>query len=57
MSNKKSANTPKSSKPAGNSDKKAADAATKDGLKITREETNSRDEIRQQTPQRQGQPK
>ncbi len=57
MSNKKSANTPKSSKPAGNADKKAAEAATKDGLKITREETNSRDEIRQQTPQRQGQPK
>jgi hypothetical protein len=57
MSNKKSANTPKPSKPPGKADKQAADAATKDGLRVTREETNSREEIRQQTPQRQGQPK
>jgi hypothetical protein len=52
---KKSANTPKPAKPAGKAAKKAADA--QDGQKITRASTNSRKEVRQQTPQRQGHPK
>jgi len=55
MANKKSANTPKPAKPAGKAAKKAADA--QDGQRITRAATNSRKEIRQQTPQRQGHPK
>ena len=55
--NKKSANTPKPAKPPGKAAKKAADAATQDGLGISRAATNSREEIRQQTPQRQGHPK
>jgi hypothetical protein len=48
---KKSANTPK---PAGKAAKKAD---TQDGQRISRAATNSRKEVRQQTPQRQGHPK
>jgi hypothetical protein len=54
---KKSANTPKPTKPPGKAVKKAANASTKDGQRVTRESTNSRKEIREQTPQRQGHPK
>ena len=54
---KKSANTPKPTKPPSKAAKKAADASTKDGQRVTRESTNSRKEIRQQAPQRQGHPK
>jgi len=57
MANKKSANTPKPAKPAGKAAKKAADASTQDGLAMSRAATNSRQEIRQQAPQRQGHPK
>jgi len=57
MAKKKAANTPKPAKPPGKAAKKAADASTKDGQRITRAATNSRKEIRQQTPQRQGHPK
>jgi len=53
MANKKAANTPKPAKAA----KKAAGASTQNGQKISRAATNSRKEIRQQTPQRQGHPK
>ena len=57
MANKKAANTPKAAKPAGKAAKKAAAASTQDGQQITRAATNSRKEIRQQSPQRQGHPK
>jgi hypothetical protein len=57
MAKKKSANTPKPAKPPGKAAKKAAAASTGDGLKVSRDKTNSRKEIRQQTPQRQGHPK
>ena len=53
----KSANTPKPAKPAGSAAKKAADASTQDGQQVTRENTNSREEVRQQTTHRQGHPK
>ncbi len=51
---KKAANTPKPTKPPGKAAKKAADASTKDGLRISRDATSSREEIRQQQRQRQG---
>ena len=57
MAKKKSANTPKPAKPAGKAAKKAAAASTKDGQRVTRESTNSRKEVRQQTTHRQGHPK
>jgi len=57
MANKKAANTPKPAKPPGKAAKKAAGASTQEGQKISRAATNSRKEIRQQTPQRQGHPK
>ena len=57
MANKKAANTPKPAKPPGKAAKKAADASTQDGQRMSRAATNSRKEIRQQTPQRQGHPK
>ena len=57
MVKKKAANTPKPAKPPGKAAKKAADASTQDGQRISRAATNSRKEIRQQTPQRQGHPK
>ena len=57
MASKKSANTPKPEKPAGKAATKAADASTQDGQRISRAATNSRKEIRQQTPERQGHPK
>jgi hypothetical protein len=56
---KKKANTPKASKPAS----KAAQTATnslpkvKDRKRVTRENTNSRDEVREKTVARQGHPK
>ena len=57
MAKNKSANTPKPANPPGKAAKKAAAASTQDGLKISRDATNSRKEIRQQSPQRQGHPK
>jgi hypothetical protein len=57
MANKKSANTPKPANPAGKATKKAAVASTQHGLRVSRDATNSRKEIRQQAPQRQGHPK
>jgi len=51
---KKSANTPKASKPAGKAAKGAASASSKDGQKVTRKPTATRTEIRNQNPQRQG---
>jgi len=54
---RKAANTPKPAKPPGKAAKKAGNASTDDGQRMTREATNSRKEIRQQTPQRQGNPK
>ncbi|MCI0335369.1 MAG: hypothetical protein L0228_19345 [Planctomycetes bacterium] len=57
MAQKKSANTPKPAKPAGKAAKKAAAASTKDGQRVTRDNTNSRKEVRQQTTHRQGHPK
>jgi hypothetical protein len=54
---KKSANTPKPAKPPGKAVKKAAAASTKDGQRATRDNTNSRQEVRQQTVHRQGHPK
>jgi hypothetical protein len=57
MANKKAADTPKPAKPAGKAAKKAANASTQDGQRISRATTNSSKEIRQQTPQRQGHPK
>ena len=57
MASKNAANTPKPAKPAGKAAKQAADASTQDGQRVTRAATNSRKEIRQQTPQRQGHPK
>ena len=57
MANKKAANTPKPAKPPGKAAKNAADASTQDGLGISRAVTNSRKEIHQQTPKRQGHPK
>ena len=54
---KKFANTPKPAKPAGKSLQQAAEKSSQDGQRVTREPTNSRDEIRDQTPQRQGHPK
>ena len=53
---RKAANTPKPAKPPGKAAKKAADRSTQ-GQRVTRAATNSRKEIRQQTPQRQGHPK
>jgi hypothetical protein len=53
----KSANTPKPAKPAGKAAKKAADASTQDGLQATRENTNSREEVRQQNVPERGQTK
>jgi hypothetical protein len=53
----KSANTPKPAKPAGNAAKKAADASTQDGLQSTRENTKSREEVRQQNVAERGQTK
>jgi hypothetical protein len=53
---KKSANTPKPAKPPRKAAKNAARAA-QGGQRITREATNSRKEIRQQSSQRQGHPK
>jgi hypothetical protein len=53
----KSANTPKPSKPAGKAAKKAADASTQDGLRATRENTKSREEVRQQNVAERGQTK
>jgi hypothetical protein len=53
----KSANTPKPSKPAGKAAKQAADASTQDGLQATRENTKSRDEVRQQNVPERGQTK
>lgn len=52
-----SANTPQPSKPAGDAARKAGAASTEDGLRKTRENTNSREEVRQQTVDRQGHPK
>lgn len=50
-----SSKTPRPAKPAGKAEQDAAEASTKDGLEITRENTPSRSEVRQQkTPQ--GQP-
>ena len=57
MAAKKSANTPKPAKPAGKATKNAAAKSTKDGQRATRENTNTRKEVRQQSPQRQGHPK
>ena len=57
MAAKKSANTPKPAKPAGKATKIAAASSTKDGQRATRESTNSRQEVRQQTTHRQGHPK
>ena len=57
MAAKKSANTPKPAKPPGKAAKRAADVSTQDGQRVTRATTNTRKEIRQQTPQRQGHPK
>ena len=57
MAKKKAANTPKPAKLPGKAVKKAADASTQDGQRVSRAATNSREEIRQQTPQRQGHPK
>jgi len=54
---KKSANTPKPAKPAGQAQKKAASASTKGGQTVTRKATVSRKEVRQQNPQQQGHPK
>ena len=54
MAKKKAANTPKPAKPPGKAAKNAADASTQDGLEMTRAATNSRKEIREQSPQRQG---
>ena len=48
-------NKPNEAKPTGKSDKKAADASTKDGLKVTRENSQTRQEVRQQKSN-QGQP-
>ncbi len=53
----KKPNTPKPSKPAGKASKKAAAASTKSGQRVSREATNTRKEVRQQNPQRQGHPK
>jgi hypothetical protein len=53
----KSANTPKPAKPAGKAAKKAADASTQDGLQATRENTKSREEVRQQNVAERGQTK
>ena len=44
----KPANTPKPSKPASNVEKEAAKASTKGGQKITRETTNTRQEVLEQ---------
>jgi hypothetical protein len=57
MAKKKTANTPKPANPTGKAAKKAANATTKDGLRVSRDTTNSRKEVRQQSPQRQGHPK
>ena len=46
---KKPANTPKPVKPASSVEKEAAKASTKGGQKITRETTNTRQEVRDQT--------
>jgi hypothetical protein len=51
----KSANVPQPAKPAGKAQQQAADASTKDGLQAGRENTNSRQEVRQQKSS-QGQP-
>jgi hypothetical protein len=55
----KKANTPKAAKPAGKAEQTAtnAKASAKDRKRVTRENTNSRAEVRQQTTHRQGHPK
>jgi hypothetical protein len=55
----KKANTPKAAKPAGKAEKTATNAkpTAKDRKRVTRENTNSRAEVRQQTTARQGHPK
>lgn len=55
----KKANTPKDAKPAGKSARTATNAAAnkKDRKRVTRENTNSRAEVRQNTTARQGHPK
>jgi hypothetical protein len=57
MAKKKAANTPKPAKAPGKAAKKAAEASSQHGLRVNRDATNSRKEIRRQTPQRQGRPK
>jgi hypothetical protein len=57
MGKKKSANTPKPAKPPGKAAKKAGDASTKEGQRATRDNTSSREEVRQQTIHRKGHPK
>lgn len=54
---RKSANTPKPAKPSGNAARKAAVKSTKDGQRITRAATRSRQEVRQVTTHQQGHPK
>ncbi len=54
---KKQSKKPMPSKPSSQAMKDAGKATTRDGLRETREATTSREEIRQQTPQRQGHPK
>jgi hypothetical protein len=54
----KKANTPKPAKPAGKAANSATNALnTRDGKRVTRENTHSRDEVRQQTLARKGHPK
>jgi hypothetical protein len=55
----KKANTPKDSKPAGKAARTATNAAAgkRDRKRVTRENTNSRAEVRQQTVARKGHPK
>jgi hypothetical protein len=55
----KKANTPKSAKPAGKAARTATNAAAnkKDRKRVTRENTNSRAEVRQKTVARKGHPK
>jgi hypothetical protein len=48
-------NKPNERKPAGQAEKQAADASTKDGLETTRENSQTRQEVRQQKSS-QGQP-
>jgi hypothetical protein len=52
---KKSANTPKAAKPVGKAATKAAEAQI--GQRVTRKNTNSRTEIRNEKSQRHGGPK